>query len=92
VHLVIDQVVQLQVVHVADGDLTLEGFAGAAIEQGHLAGGRHAGQLQHGLDFLFLGTVEHRRRERHACVRLPARSMISASFSWSRSSALPFEL
>jgi hypothetical protein len=35
VHLVINQVMQLQVVH-HTGDLAVEGFAGAAIVQGHL--------------------------------------------------------
>ncbi len=70
-HLVVNQVMQLQEVHVADRDLALKGFAGTTIEQGHLAGGRHTGKSEHGLDFLFFGTVENRGCERHAILKVP---------------------
>ena len=45
VHLVVDQVVELQHVHVADGDLALEALAGAAVVQrrsGRSSAGRPA--------------------------------------------------
>ena len=45
VHLVVDQVVQLQHVHVADGDRAIERLAGAAVVQhglARLAAGRRA--------------------------------------------------
>src|SRR5580658_7415149 len=38
-HLVVDQVVELQHVHVADGDVALEALAGAAVEQVRLTTG-----------------------------------------------------
>ncbi|MPM71990.1 hypothetical protein SDC9_118962 [bioreactor metagenome] len=68
-HLVVDQVVQLQVVHVANGGRTLEALAGTAVIQVSL-GARigqalglgdivRIGQLQHVLDFFFRSTVEH---------------------------------
>ncbi len=43
VHLVVDQVVQLQVCIVADGDRTLERLAGAAVEQRSLRADRRLG-------------------------------------------------
>ena len=46
VDLVVDQVQQLEDVHVADGDLLLEGLAGAAVEQLHLAAGPLAGRAR----------------------------------------------
>ena len=72
VHLVVDQVVELDHVHVAHSDRTLELVAGAPVEQNGLAA-RNAlfgvvavGELEHRLD-LFLGcTVEDRRGQRHA--------------------------
>src|SRR5690606_39825842 len=39
-HLVVDQVMQLEIVHVADGDRTLELLAGTAVEQPGLRTGR----------------------------------------------------
>ena len=42
VDLVVDEVEQLEDVHVADGDLLLERLAGAAVEEPHLAGARAA--------------------------------------------------
>ena len=59
-HLVINQVVQLEDMHVADRHLTLEGFAGATVEQLDLPVAGQPGQLQHGLDFRLVGAVEHR--------------------------------
>ena len=75
-HLVVDQVVQLQHVHVADRDRTLERIAGAAVVQRRLRARRgqalglgdvvRVGELQHAADLFFGRAVEHRRRERHA--------------------------
>jgi hypothetical protein len=78
VHLVVDQVMQLQHMHDADGDRAVERLAAATVIQLNLRLGRREadllgariiiriGQIEHGLD-LFLGSaVEHRRRERHA--------------------------
>src|SRR5690606_35044181 len=62
VHLVIHQVVELEHVHVTDGDRAVEGFTGTTIEQGHLTALRHVGELQQLLDLFFLGAVEHRSR------------------------------
>ena len=64
VHLVVDQVVQLEHVHVADRHLTLELLTRTSVEQRHLPGIRHSGQCQHLLDFLFGRTVEDWRRKR----------------------------
>ena len=64
-HLVIDQMMQFQDVHVADGDLTLERLARAAVVQRHLRRFRHASQGEHSLDFRLFGAVENRRRKRH---------------------------
>src|SRR5690606_16653567 len=69
-HLVVDQVVQLQHVHVADGSGALELVAGTPIEQLHLAAFRQIGQFQHGLDLALLGTVEHRGGHRHALAQV----------------------
>ena len=70
-HLVVHQVVQLQVMHVADGGGTLEAVARAAIVQIGLRAGRRQAlalgdvirvcNLQHVLDFFFRSTVEHWR-------------------------------
>ena len=44
-HLVINQVVQFQHVHVANGNLALELLAGTTVEQSDLTGSRQATQL-----------------------------------------------
>ncbi|ETC89470.1 hypothetical protein XHC_0993 [Xanthomonas hortorum pv. carotae str. M081] len=64
-HLVVDQVVQLQVVHVADRGLAIECFAGTTVVQLGLTALRQFGQFQHALDFRFAGAVEHRGGHRH---------------------------
>ncbi|GAE69679.1 hypothetical protein JCM18909_2924 [Cutibacterium acnes JCM 18909] len=66
--LVVDQVVQLQHVHVADAHLRGEGLAGTAIEEGRLTVGVNehvaiagwVAVLQQTGDFLLGGTVEYR--------------------------------
>src|SRR5690606_16062458 len=71
VDLVVDQVVQLQDVHVADRDRCRERLAGAAVEQLGLAGAvdqAHAvaglaGRVQQTRDLGLTGTVEHRGRD-----------------------------
>ena len=47
VDLIVNQVVQLQEVHIANGDLVVEGLAGTAIVQHALALGVQAGLFQH---------------------------------------------
>ena len=44
-HFVINQVVQFQHVHVANGNLALELLTGTTVEQGDLAGSRQATKL-----------------------------------------------
>src|SRR5690606_24398359 len=66
VHFVVDQVVQLQHVHIADGNRALEGVASTAVKQYHLAGFRQIRQTQQSLNFSLLSTVKHRRRHRNA--------------------------
>ena len=46
VHLVVDQVVELEHVHVADRDLAIERLAGAAVVQHGLAAQRQVGELR----------------------------------------------
>ena len=64
-HLVVDQVIELQHVHVAHRDRTFELLAGAAVVQRGLTGCRQVGQRKQILDLLLAGTVEYRRRHRH---------------------------
>ena len=52
VDLIVNQMVQLQEVHIADGDLVVEGFAGTAVVQHALAFG-----IQTGLDELALNVL-----------------------------------
>ncbi len=66
VDLVVDKVVQLQHVLVADRDLTIERFTRAAVVDAHLARAVEACSLQHIDDVGFLGAVEHRRCDRNA--------------------------
>ena len=72
VDLVVHQMVQLEHVDVADGDLAIEHLAGAAVEDADLAGMIEAGKVEHLLDVGFLGAVEHRRRDRHAVTQVAA--------------------
>jgi hypothetical protein len=79
-HLVVDQVVQLQIVHEANRDGALERFTGAAvIEAGLRLGGRELqtggfvvreGEVEHHADLFFRGTVEHRRGKRNAIAQI----------------------
>ena len=70
VHLVVDQMVELQHVHVAHGHFAFEALARTTVVQHRLTGKRQIGELQHVLD-LFLGrTVEHRRCHRHAVTQV----------------------
>ena len=59
--LIVNQVVQLQEVHIAHGDLVVEGLAGTAVVQDALALGIQSGFLEHILDVAVGGTVEDRR-------------------------------
>jgi hypothetical protein len=82
VHLVVDQVMQLQHVHVADRDRTLESIAGAAVIQRDLGFARRetqllgmrviarVSQIQHLPDFDFRRTVKHRGRKRHTLAQV----------------------
>jgi hypothetical protein len=90
VHLVVDQVMQLQHVHVAHSDLTLELLTGAAVVQ--VTWVRRSGpgswRCRPGTpapacaDLFFVRAVEHRRGERHtACSGCSASLMISSSLS-----------
>ncbi len=59
VDLFVDQVVELQHVHDADRDVLIEGLAGAAVEQDHLARARQLGELQPVVDLALARAVEH---------------------------------
>ena len=59
--LVLDQVMQLQHVDVADGHLAVEELAGAPVAQPLLAAARQSRSCQLTLDELLRRTVEHRR-------------------------------
>ena len=60
-HLVVNQVVELEHVHVADGHRPVKGLPGAAVVQDGLAAFGQPGEPQHLLDFRFRRAVEHRR-------------------------------
>ena len=70
--LVVDKMVQLQHVDVADRHLAVEGLARAPVIERHLAGAVQARLLQHVHDVLLLRAVEHRRRDRHAAAQVLA--------------------
>ena len=70
VHLVVDEMVQLQHVHVADRDRTIEALAGAAVGQRRLTALGQVGETQHVLDLRLGRAVEHRRRDRHAVAQV----------------------
>ncbi len=58
-HLVVHQVVELEIVHEAHGDFVFKGFAGAPVIQDGLAVRAEAGLDQRLLDVLFVGAVKH---------------------------------
>ena len=61
---------ELQHVHEADRDLTIECLAGASVVQGDLARAGQARKLQHVLDLGLGRAVEHRRRKGHAVLQV----------------------
>ena len=71
VNLVVDQVVQLQDVHVSHGDGHRVGLTGATIEQARFTGGvhetlaitGHQGVIEQTRDFFFAGAIEYRCRD-----------------------------
>ena len=103
VHLVVDEVVQLQEVHEAHGHRTVERVARAAVVERRLRlGGRELqllglfvreGQVEHHADLLFARAVEHGGGKGHAVGEVAAPiSMSSSSVRLSRSSFLPVRL
>src|SRR5216684_3685020 len=70
-HLVVHQVVELQHVHETYGHLPVEGVAGTAVVQAHLASARQTRRLKHLLDLVLGGTVEHGGRKRHSLPQVP---------------------
>ena len=68
--LVVDQMVQLEHVDVAHGDLAIERVAGASVEQIDLTRGVEPGERQHVRHVLFTRAIEHRRRHRHAVLQV----------------------
>src|SRR5882672_7841701 len=70
VHLVVDQVVELQHVHVADRDRPVEALARAAVVEHGLPGLGQVRHLEQLLDLVLVGAVEHRRRNRHAVAQV----------------------
>ena len=85
-HFFVHQVVQLQIVHHAHGYLAVKRFAGAAVIQSDLGFGAvetqflhfwiiaWIGQLEHVVDFLLFGTVEHRRSEGGTALKILGQS------------------
>ena len=74
VDLVVDQVVELEHVHDAHGDLVIERLAGPAVEEHRLAAGRETGDASSAsLIAVFGRAVEDRRRVVHALLQLAAR-------------------
>ena len=69
-HLVVDEVVQLQHVHIANGGNTFELLTGAPIDQLSLTGSGQPGQFEQILDLLFGRTVEDGRRRRHTVTQI----------------------
>ena len=65
-HLIVHQMMQLQHMHITDCNGTIERLAGPSVIKRHLAGTRKTGKLQHILDLVLRGSIEHGRRERHA--------------------------
>ena len=74
-HLVVNQVVQLQHVHVADRYLAFETLTGTTVVQHRLTAEREVRKLQHVLDLFFVRTVEYRRRHRHAVPQIARQRM-----------------
>src|SRR5262245_12761455 len=72
VDLVVHEVMELEHVDVAHRHLAIEGIAGAAVMQRHLAGMLQPGEIEHVLDVGLLGAVEYRRRNRHAVAQIAA--------------------
>src|SRR5690606_17120035 len=70
--LVVDKVVQLQQILVADRDLAIERLARAPVIERDLARGVEAGELQHLVDVCLAGTIEHWRSHRHTYAKLLA--------------------
>src|SRR2546426_2622273 len=66
VHLVVDQVGQLQYIDLPDRDFLVEAPAGASVVQDGLAGARQTRLLEVLLDLLLGGAVEHRARDPRA--------------------------
>ncbi len=64
-HLVIDKMVQLEHVHVTDGNGTIKRVAGPAIIKLGLAALREFRKFQHGLDLVLGSTIKNRRCHGH---------------------------
>ena len=64
-HLVVNQVVEFQHVHVANSYVAVEFVAGTAIPQSGLPGRVKIGKFQKPLNLGLRSTVEYRRRRRH---------------------------
>ena len=73
--LVVDKVMQLQHVDIADGDLAIELVAGAPVEQFDLARRVETGQFQHVRNVRFTRAIEHRGRHRHAAGKVRCQFM-----------------
>src|SRR5262245_33156246 len=70
--LVVHKVVQLQHVDKADGDLAIERFAGAPVENSDLPRMVEAREIKHPFDVGFFRAVEHRRGYRHTVPQIAA--------------------
>ena len=69
-HLVINQVVELEHVHVTHRHRAFQFDPGTAIEQAGLPGRRQIGQFQHRLDLGLARAIENRRRHRHTGTKI----------------------
>ena len=69
-HLVIDQVVELQHVHVAHRHLPVEELSGTPVDQPGLPARRKFGNLEPFLDLGFVRPIEHRGGNRYAAAKV----------------------
>ena len=70
VHLVIDKMIQLQHVHVANSNRSIEWLSGTPVDQCCLAGLGKPRQFKHVLDLGLSGTVEYGCRYRHTVAQV----------------------
>ena len=69
-NLLIHQMMQLDDIHVTDGDSTVKRFTGTTVIQCGLTGFRQVSQFQHALNVRLLGAIKHRCGDRNATLEV----------------------